>query len=333
MYYLVGKFMVTIIEVAKKAKVSPSTASRYVRNPDVVSKEKAKRIKAAIEELGYVPNIGASVLKSNVSNMVGLVLPNTYNYLFSSVVCHLASRLNDHNMKLLVLYSSDFEEMKEHIRTLVCLRCNSIVYLPERRSHTITNLTISNDVYPLQLFIDASPVFDSIVVDDFYGTYIATKELLKKGNKNIALVDGDNAVFQKRNEGMKKAYEDLKVPFDEEKQICALGVHTDVIDFVSKHIYKNNNDAIIAVTETIAQQVCLALQQAGKSIPNDISLIVYDDSPWAKLANYSVIAHPIDELVNDIVQLVLNRETRGEKVNKLILHPMFLKRGSIKDRE
>lgn len=88
MYYLVGKFMVTIIEVAKKAKVSPSTASRYVRNPDVVSEEKAKRIKAAIEELGYVPNIGASVLKSNVSNMVGLVLPNTYNYLFqvSSVI-------------------------------------------------------------------------------------------------------------------------------------------------------------------------------------------------------------------------------------------------------
>lgn len=325
--------MVTIIEVAKKANVSPSTASRYVRNPDVVSKEKAKRIKAAIEELRYVPNIGASVLKSNISNMVGLVLPNTYNYLFSRVVYNLTNKLNEHNMKLLVLYSSNFDEMKEHIKTLVCLRCNTIIYLPERRSHTITNLTISNDVYPLQIFIDASPVFDSIIVDDFHGAYIATKELLKKGNKNIALIDGDNEVFQKRKEGMKKAYADLKVPFDEEKQICALGPNTHVIEHVSKHIYKNNNDAVIAVTESIAQQVCLALQQAGKSIPNDISLVVYDDSPWAKLANYSVIAHPIEELVDDIVQLILARETRGDKVNKVVLHPMFLKRGSIKDRE
>lgn len=322
--------MATIIEVANMANVSPSTASRFVRNPSMVSKEKAERIKKAIEELGYVQNIGASVLKSNCSNIVGLVLPNTYNYLFSQVVCKLTNRLKEHNMKLVLQYSTNFEEMKENIRTLVSLKCNSIIYLPERRSHTITNLTISNNVYPLQLFIDATPYFDSIVVDDFYGTYIATKELIKKGNTNIVLVDNDNEVFLKRKEGMKKAYEDMKVSFDEEKQLCPLDLDDRVDSKFSKHIYKHENDAIIAVTETIAQKVCLVLQHAGKSIPNDISLVVYDDSPWAELSNYSVVAHPIDELVDDIVDMVVNNDKKDNK--KIVLHPMFLNRGSIKDR-
>ena len=85
--------MVTLIDVAKKAGVSPSTVSRYIRTPHVVSKEKAEIIQKTINELGYSPNLGASLLKSNTANLVGLVIPNTYNYLFMTIINQLTNRL------------------------------------------------------------------------------------------------------------------------------------------------------------------------------------------------------------------------------------------------
>lgn len=64
--------MATIIDVANKANVSPSTVSRYFHNKNLVSKEKAEIIEKAVIELGYVPNISASFLKSQKNNLVGL---------------------------------------------------------------------------------------------------------------------------------------------------------------------------------------------------------------------------------------------------------------------
>ena len=320
--------MVTVIDVAKKAGVSPSTVSRYIRTPDVVSAAKAVKIQQAIRELGYSPNLGASILKSNESNLVGIVIPNTYNYLFTTIVNNLSIALKEKNKKLIVLYSTDFSEMKEHIKTLISLQCKSIIYIPERTSRTISTYTTNNDIYLLQLFISASNNNDAIIIDDVQGAYMAAKALIRHGHKNIVLIDGDNEVFLKRKEGLRKAFSESKIPFDEKKNTCPLEPNVDVISAVRNHVYKHSNTAIIAVTEIIAQQVCLALQQIGKNIPDDISLVVYDDSPWAQLSDFSAIGHPIPDLINNIINKLLDKDTKPETIT---LPPILLNRGSIKE--
>ncbi len=322
--------MITLIDVAEKAGVSPSTVSRYIRIPNAVSKEKAEIIKKAIKELGYSPNLGASMLKSNGSNLVGLVIPNTYNYLFTTIINNLSQGLKEYGKRLLVLYSTDFSEMKEHIKTLISLQCKSIIYIPERQSRTITTYTTNNNIYLLQLFIDASPHNDSIIIDDVQGAYMATRALIKKGHRNMVLIDGDNEVFQKRKEGMKKAFQESGIPFDEERNTCCLGVNVDVVNEVRNHLYKHKSTAIVAVTEVIAQQVCLALRQIGLSIPDDVSLVVYDDSPWAQLSDYCAIGHPIEDLIKNII-LKLEKCEEDKTPPKVILPPLFIKRGSVKE--
>lgn len=322
--------MVTLIDVAKKAGVSPSTVSRYIRTPHVVSKEKAEIIQKTINELGYSPNLGASLLKSNTANLVGLVIPNTYNYLFMTIINQLTNRLKAENKNLIVLYSTDFAEVKKCIKTLISLQCKSIIYIPEKASKTIDTYTKNNGIYSLQLFIDAMEQDDAIIIDDIQGAYIATKNLIKAGHKDIVLVDGDNEVFRKRKEGMKKAFLDSGIIFDEDRHLCPLTENIDVVRRVRKHLYNHETTAIVAVTEGIAQQVCLALQQIGKSIPDDISLVVYDDSQWAQLSNYSAIGHPINELIDNITNL-LHLRNDDEKINKIVIPPIFIKRGSIKE--
>ena len=182
----------------------------------------------------------------------------------------------------------------------------------------------------MQLFISASNSNDAIIIDDVEGAYMATKALIRHGHKNIVLVDGDNEVFLKRKEGLMKAFSESKIKFDEKCNTCALEPNIDVISTVRNHVYKYRNTAIIAVTEIIAQQVCLALQQIGKNIPDDVSLVVYDDSPWAQLSDFSAIGHPIPDLINNIVNKLLNKD-KDTQHETITLPPIFLNRGSIKE--
>ena len=102
--------MSSVKDVAKLAGVSPSTVSRYIRNACNISAPKREKIKQSIKQLGYVPNFNASILKSNRSNLVGLILPSEHNLFFSLLISRLYEALS--GKKLIVLYSKNNEEVK-----------------------------------------------------------------------------------------------------------------------------------------------------------------------------------------------------------------------------
>lgn len=321
--------MATVVDVAKKAKVCPSTVSRYIRSPELVSKEKAKVIEKAINELGYTRNLGASFLKSCKTNIVGLVLPSNYNTFFASLLAKINVATKALNKQLIVLYASDFDEVKNQIRVLLSLRAESILFIPERKSHTIRTLTFSNHCYALQLFIDSFSQFDSLVVDDTYGAYLAAKELIENGNTNIVLIDNENDVYTKRLAGVKKAYEEYNIDLNQLMTIT-LEPNDDIEEKLKSFFTKHVPEGIISVTETLSQQVCLVLNSLQISIPNDVSLIVYDDSNWAKLCAYTAISQPSDVIVNNIKDLLKKGQT--EKIENVVIQPLLVKRQSVQNR-
>lgn len=321
--------MATVVDVAKKAKVCPSTVSRYIRSPELVSKEKAEVIEQAINELGYTRNLGASFLKSCKTNIVGLVLPSNYNTFFASLLAKINVATKALNKQLIVLYASDFDEVKNQIRVLLSLRAESILFIPERRSHTIRTLTFSNNCYALQLFIDSFSQFDSLVVDDTYGAYLAAKELIENGNTDIVLIDHENDVYMKRLEGVLKAYQEYHI---DQKELATIPLQpNENVQEKLKTIFKHHiPQGIISVTETLSQQVCLVLNSLHISIPRDVSLIIYDDSDWAKLCSYTAISQPSDIIVEQIQNLLKKGQT--EKIEKVVIQPLLMKRQSVLDR-
>lgn len=323
--------MITVIDVAKRANVSPSTVSRYIRTPEVVGKKRAAIIEQAIKDLGYTRNLGASFLKSNKTNLVGLILPSSYNTFFANILGRINQTIKELKKQLIVLYASNFDEVKSQIRVLLSFRAESILFIPERKSHTIKTLTLNNDCYPLQLFIDSFPQLDSVIVDDEHGGYLAAKELLEHNQKRILLVDNDNDVFLKRFNGVKKAYQELNIPLDN-LHVTALDKNDLIETRVRDAINDFKPEAIISVTEILSQQVCMILQSLSLKVPDDISLVVYDDSTWASLSGYTAICQPIDKIITDINRLIKKKNHTSSNIEKLSISPIIIKRSSIKAR-
>ena len=324
--------MPTVKDVAKRANVSPSTVSRYIRDSSMVSEKKALTIKRAITELGYTPNLSASFLKSQTTNLIGLVLPSLSNSFFAKFVEKLTKVLKKYKKQLFVFYAEDREEVKDQIKTLLSFRASSILFTLEKKSHTLSTLSNSNNSYFLQLFTDNFPNFDSVIIDDELGTEIATDKLIKLGHKRILLIDRNNNVFAKRYSGYKNAFKKNDIPFDE-NYILSLENSEIYVDLIRAKIKETNPTAIISVTEDLSQQTCLVLQELNLEIPNNISLICYDDSYWAKLSSYSVIKQPMNDLIDNIVELILNHDTNKKNniVKKITLTPIFINRNSTKE--
>lgn len=328
--------MATLIDVSRKANVSPSTVSRYIRNPKTVAGSKRSIIEKVIQELGYVPNLNASSLKSRSSNLVGIILPSNYNAFFSSLVWRMNDSLKRINKQLLVLYAQDFNEVKANIATLLSLCASSVIFIPERKSHTIKTITMSNSCYPLQLFVDNFPQFDSLTIDDKKGAYLATQKLLENGHRRILMIDYQNDVFIKRLDGYKQAMSDVGAEFLDDG-ILALNSPDGCDQLIKQAIEKFKPTAVLCVTESLSQRFCMLIQNMNLSIPEDISFVVYDDSPWAELCGYSAISQPMDSFIENILFFV-NSNTRqsGNSVKyptKLIFEPILVERKSIKNME
>lgn len=318
--------MPTIIDVAKKAKVSPSTVSRYIHNKEIVSKKKASTIENAISELGYVPNLGASFLKSQKNNLIGLVLPSFSNSFFAHFIEELSKELKKYGKQLLVFYASDQDDAKQQIKTLLSFRAGTILFTLEKKSHTLVNLSNRNDSYFLQVFSDNFPEFDSVIINDKLGTEIATENLVNLGHKKILLIDRNNNVFYKRLQGYISVLKENNIEYDE-SYVLALENNINVFEEIKNKIINLKPTAIISVTEDLSQQTCLVLQELKLEIPKDISLICYDDSYWAKLSSYSVIRQPMDDVINNIINLI-NKSHNKSITDKISIAPVYINRNS-----
>lgn len=326
--------MPSVIDVAKHANVSPSTVSRYIRNATNISEEKIKRIKNAIKELGYVPNFNASSLKRNSSNLVGIILPSEHNLFFVQLVNKLNKAIQP-DKKLIVLYAENFEEVKANIITLLSLKASAILFVAEQKSSTVKSLTLTNDCYPLQLFVDSFPEFDSIIINDSLGTYLAVKSLLENNHRRILLIDHNNDVYTQRKKGFTDAFTEAGLTVDE-ASFLGMEQNSNHKEKIIERIRSFKPTAIICVTEIMSQELCQILSENNISVPNDVSLIVYDDSVWAQLSNITAVCQPLDDVVSNIKEFLDTRTHKTEKltdVKKLILDPFVLNRKSIKNYE
>lgn len=323
--------MNNILEVAKKAGVSPATVSRYINNPSIVSKKKAFLVQKAIDELNYIPDLGARFLKSQKTNIVGFVIPSSYNTFFASLIFGLDKALRSRGMELLVLYFADHDDFKSQTQMLLSLKAKVILFIPDKKSHTFGTISSGTDCYPLQLFSDCHPQFDSVMLDDKAGTEKAINSLLEKGHKKILCIDNNNDVFLNRKQGIIDAYAKHKIELNED-YIIALEKDDNFEKIIKNKINSLKPTALFVVTEISALKVCKILKEMKISIPNDISLVIYDDSLWAEISDYSAISQPLESIIAQILQMI---DTRSEiqKLDplKIKIDPILHLRNSIKE--
>ena len=183
--------MITIKDVALRANVSPSTASRALRRIGYISKETHDSVFRAAAELGYIANATAQQLKTRNVRTVGFIISDSNNEYYFSILSDIQKMLTENGMNLIIAFSSENPVDEETcFRSLIASRVSTIFFTPTNdQNEEIISVAKKNGIQVVQLFRDIYRDLDTIINDDESGCRRAAETLLALGCKRLLLVD------------------------------------------------------------------------------------------------------------------------------------------------
>lgn len=308
--------MITIKDVAEQAGVSPSTASRALRQIGYISKETHERVFQAASNLGYIAYAGAQQLKKNTVKTVGFILSDSSNEYYFGILADIQRMLNENNMNLIIAFSSENpKDEASGFRSLIASRVSYIFFTPTSdKNYDIIQTAKKNGIKVVQLFRDIYPELDSIVSDDESGCRQAAEKLLELGCRRLLLIDikypylDSEKVRPDRSTGFLKALQNRNV----QNKILRFPLFDYDTSVLEKAIISFAPDGIIAGTNVARIEVLFLLKH---KLPKSIRLIVFDDNRWLDLISVSAIHQDSKDLTNKIRDIVCIPQ---DEVRKLV---------------
>lgn len=304
----------TLSDVAKLAGVSLATASRVLNGNPGVKPENREKVLAAIEALAYKPNLVASALATKQSRTLGLLVPDISNPFFAEICRGVEDKCEQSGFSVIIANTEEnVDRQRRAVEVLRQRGIDGIVFTSaEVVDPTITQLIATN--YPA-VFISrevqgvSAPVVD---VDDFHGGYLATKHLLGLGHRRIAHLTGPLRTKPglHRKKGYEAALEEAGLALDplliEECEFNAQsgqGQAEQLLDRLAEP-----PTAIFAGNDLIAIGAMRTLRNRNLRIPQDVSLIGYDNTPLADVADppLTTMAQPMREMGRQAVTILLD---------------------------
>ncbi|MGI9951697.1 LacI family DNA-binding transcriptional regulator [Moorellaceae bacterium AZ2] len=332
-----GAKVVTIKDVAHKAGVAPSTVSRVMNNSGYVSAEVKERVLKAIEELGFRPNPMAKGLGGGHTYTIGLILPDITNAFFPSLARSIEDTASVHGYTVF-LCNSDNEPANEekYLRTLVQRFVDGIIIVGSSSESSCIQEVASNGI-PVVL-IDRrveGVAADSVFCDNIHGAYLAVTHLLDEGHREIAFLGGplDVSTTREREQGYILAHQEKGVPID--RSLISYG------EFTYESGFKQMTDllergrqpsAVFAANDMLAIGANRAIEGKNLRVPEDISIVGYDDILWAALEKppLTTVAQPVYRLGMTACEILLERINRPgvQEPRQVVLQPRLIIRQS-----
>ena len=324
--------MITSKDVALKAGVSVSTVSRVFSNPDLISKKVRERVLKVAEELNYVPDTTARNLKMNTRNTIGVIISDSENPFYVKVIREFNFLPGNENIKTFIMFSEENSE-KEYadIVSLISSKVQAVIFTPTSESNDkIESLLISNQVPALQLYRKKFNNIDSLLMDDGYGAYLATKELIKNGHRDIVLLDYKLSIPTHRDDGYIRAYKEAGLVYNPDN-IIKFPFTDDFYDTFYNLLKDKRHTAFIPTGDKMIHTLYRCVGDLGLKIKDDVSVIAYDDIAMAKYLNLSAISHPFKEIAVTAEKIIRNRIAAPDsKPKEILLKPFLINRDSVK---
>jgi len=276
----------TIKDIAAAAKVSPMTVSNVINGrPAKASAETIDRIRAAIDALGYTPNLSARSLVSKASRMVGVLIPFTEdqnqlllnNPFYAEIVSGIETALRDAGYYMML---SGTGEANAQLDTLQQRNMDALIVLGVYREALYEQLK-SRDLPTLLIdsYIDDDH-FYHLSIDDEQAAFDATSYLIAQGHQDIAVVTGvirTDGVVERRVAGYRRALEAAGIPYDP-ALVFSGSVTFDWGSEAAAGIAANGRiSAAFCTADLIAAGLLAGLHKLGKRIPDDISVMGFDN--------------------------------------------------------
>lgn len=290
--------MPTLRDVAEKAEVSITTVSRVINNPEKVHSDTRERVQKAMRLLDYKPSRVAQRLRGTKgkSKLLGLIIPDIQNPFYSNIVRGIEDVAYGNNYAV-ILCNSDENPNKErfYLNVLRSEAVDGVILPPIHQYGKVVEEIIESGI-PV-ICVDrkfAKEPVDTVVVNNQQGAYSAVSHLIEKGHRRIAIITSmpKFSTFQERQEGYLNALKDNEIPKDEQLIREADPRSSEDAREITKELLASDNPptALFVTNNLMTLGAMNAIKELNFCIPNDISLIMFDDMPWATVVTPSLTA-------------------------------------------
>ena len=332
----------TIKDIAKECGCGVGTVSRVLNNHPDVSGETRAKVMSVVDKYGFVLNKNASLLKSQDSRIIEILVKGTTSPLLNEMLSVVLNRMEglSYNASVVVLDEYDNEALVAN-RVYYEHKPQAMIFLggnPDKYSNDFEKIKIPCVLVSNEASAVSNTILSSVSTDNVAASQYAAEYLIKKGHKKIGVIGGDmesSEITRKRYEGFLNAMKKNGLDFDEKKAYAVSKYSFDGGLAAARQLVKRNPDltAIFTMADSMAIGACRALMDMGLSVPDDISVIGFDGLPFADFYSprITTIRQQVERLAADGLQILLNSLERNEPFRHELIPFEFIEGESVKD--
>ncbi|MGN8648158.1 LacI family DNA-binding transcriptional regulator [Gracilibacillus sp. HCP3S3_G5_1] len=284
----------TIRDVAKYANVSPATVSYVLNGVKKVSDKTKMRVLEAVDQLGYYPDFTAVSLSKKKSNLIGIMLPLTddtpgdsmssvlkNNLYYNEFISGVEMVARERHFDTMITGVSNPEECRKWVKKR---NVDGLIFLgmfPQSIYEQVSELNIP--IVLIDTYEEYTKLFNNVQIDDELGGYLATEHLLELGHKDIGFISTNlniSPVDTKRFNGFKKALKEAGLEVNQQYIYETRDITFENGMEIAERIMKDSSSTltgIVTVSDILAIGMVKAFQYNYKHVPNDYSIVGFDD--------------------------------------------------------
>ena len=312
----------TIKDLSAKTGYAVATISRVLNNHPNVSEKAREVIMQAVEESGFQLNVNAKQLKQQHATTILVIVKGTANELFSELVESIQSHMSQTRYPLVLDYLD--EEADEVLRAvqlcrekkplgILFLGGNTLNFQANFDKIDVPCVVVTNDMSAVEF-----PNLSSVCVDSREACRSALDALIEQGHKRIVVVGGERILSdtgRQRYEGCLDAIRGHGLDFDEEQDYRAVRFSYQGGYDATRSLLADGREftALFAAADVMAIGAIRALRDAGKRVPEDVSVVGFDGLPLGSflVPQLTTIVQPVQQLAQRSVDMLVSAITEG----------------------
>lgn len=297
----------SIKDVAALAGVSPTTVSQVLnKRNDHFPPETVARVMAAQQELGYVPNQSAKSLRGNANPMIGVLVPSLRNPFFADLMQSMQAHA--HGIADLIFFSAADDEIEQGILTLIGRGVNGLVIarmLPNALD-VADYLAKQHVPYVVLDQTNSEAITDSVKTEEYQGGQAVAEHLLALGHQKLAVVKPD-LMTENMQERFNGFMESLPVDVTVNEFKTRLSKHGGLA--ISHRVADSLATAVFVLNDEMAIGVLRGLKDSGIQVPEQISVVGYDNTDYAEFTvpSLTTVTQPVWRMGQVALDMILAR--------------------------
>jgi LacI family transcriptional regulator len=327
----------TIREVSRRANVSMSTVSRVLNGTAPVAEATRQRVLEAVDELGYTPNAFAQGLVTNRSGGVGVVVNALTSAFFGLILRGIETAVEEAGMHMMVASGHADPERERAAADFLRQRRSDALIIQFDGTPDLELIELARGELPTVVLgrYVAELADRCVYLDNEMGGAMATRHLIERGHRRIAHIAGPLSVPDARSrlQGYRQALEGAGLPYDEdlviESDFMVDGGHASTERLLERDL---DITALFAANDEMAAGAIVALGEAGYRLPDDISIVGFDDVVLARHLHpaLTTVKQPLREMGRAAAQIALAAIEGREVEVQRRFEPELVERTSVK---